>query len=316
MKVMRKIIEWIKTHKLATILVIVVVYLLLRGSFVRPLSLSRKVQRTAPGSSFGGAAGLSPGGPVVNLRPGVSLEAPELSFKEDVATTVPAGERLVITNSNISLLVEDVRQVGDRIVDYAVSQGGFMVSTSYNRPTESPFATITVRVPSAKFDEGMDFFRSLAIKVTNENLVGTDVTEEFIDIEARIATLEKTKAKFEEILERAEKVDEILRVQREIINMQTQIDALKGRRDALEKNAELSKITVYLSTDELALPYTPDKTFRPGVVFKLAVRGLLNTLRIIGSAAIWVGVYSVVWAPALIIIFVYRKWRRRKQPQS
>jgi hypothetical protein len=169
-------------------------------------------------------------------------------------------------------------------------------------------------VPSAKFDEAMDFFRSLAIKVTNENLVGTDVTEEFIDIEARIATLEKTKAKFEEILEKAEKVDEILRVQREIINMQTQIDALKGRRDALEKNAELSKITVYLSTDELALPYTPDKTFRPGVVFKLSIRSLLNTLRIIGSAAIWVGVYSVVWLPALIIIYVYRRWIRRKQP--
>ncbi|MCH7640921.1 DUF4349 domain-containing protein [Patescibacteria group bacterium] len=310
---MKRITEWIKTHKLVTALAIVVVYLLLKGSLVRPLSLSR--QAPAPSrSSFGGAAGLSPGRPIVNLRPGVGLEAPELSFQQDVATTVPADERLVITNSNISLLVEDVRQVGKGIVDYAVSQGGFMVSTSYNRPTESPFATITVRVPSAKFDEGMDFFRSLAIKVTNENLIGTDVTEEFVDIEARIATLEKTKAKFEEILEKAEKVDEILRVQREIINMQTQIDTLKGRRDALEKNAELSKITVYLSTDELALPYTPDKTFRPGVVFKLAVRALLNTLRIIGSAAIWAGVYSVVWAPALITVFVYRRWRRKKQP--
>ncbi|MFV1917710.1 MAG: DUF4349 domain-containing protein [Patescibacteria group bacterium] len=314
---MGRVIEWIKIHKLVTVLGIVVVYLLLRDSLVRPLSLSRQAQRTAPpGSSFGGVAGTSPGGPIANLRPGAGLEVSELSFKEDVASSVPAGERLVITNSNISLLVEDVRQVGDRIVDYAVSQGGFMVSTSYNRPTESPFATITVRVPSAKFDEGMDFFRSLAIKVTNENLVGTDVTEEFVDIEARIATLEKTKAKFEEILEKAEKVDEILRVQREIINMQTQIDVLKGRRGALEKNAELSKITVYLSTDELALPYTPDKTFRPGVVFKLAVRGLLNALRIIGSAAIWVGVYSVVWLPALIIIFAYRRWRKKKQPQS
>jgi len=313
---MRKIVEWVRTHKLATAVIVVVLFYLYRTFFGISLSSLSISQAPAPSrSSFGGVAGTSPEGATVNLRPGVGLEAPE-SFQQDVATTVPTDERLVITNSNISLLVEDVRQVGDRIVDYAVSQGGFMVSTSYNRPTESPFATITVRVPSAKFDEGMDFFRSLAIKVTNENLVGTDVTEEFVDIEARIATLEKTKAKFEEILEKAEKVDEILRVQREIINMQTQIDALKGRRDALEKNAELSKITVYLSTDELALPYTPDKTFRPGVVLKLAVRALLNTLRIIGSAAIWVGVYAVVWLPVLIIIFVYRRWKKKKQPQS
>ena len=227
-----------------------------------------------------------------------------------------SSSRVVIKNSNLSLLVKDVRKTGDQILDFVKSKGGYMVSTSYNRPDESPFATITVRVPAKDLDESLTFFRSLAIKVTSENLVGDDVTEEFTDIKERIATLEKTKSKFESILEKTINVQEILAVQREIINIQQQIDSLKGQNKAIEQNAALTKVTVFLSTDELALPYTPDKTFRPNVVFKQAVRSLLDNLRVAGETLIWVGVYSVIWVPALMILLFYKRWRKKRQALS
>ena len=227
-----------------------------------------------------------------------------------------SSSRVVIKNSNLSLLVKDVRKTGDQILDFVKSKGGYMVSTSYNRPDESPFATITVRVQAKDLDESLTFFRSLAIKVTSENLVGDDVTEEFTDIKERIATLEKTKSKFESILEKTINVQEILAVQREIINIQQQIDSLKGQNKAIEQNAALTKVTVFLSTDELALPYTPDKTFRPNVVFKQAVRSLLDNLRVAGEALIWVGVYSVILVPALMILLFYKRWRKKRQALS
>ena len=55
---------------------------------------------------------------------------------------------------------------------------------------------------------------------------------------------------------------------------QSQIDSYKGQQDALKKNAQLAKLTIYLSTDEIALPYAPSETFRPQIIFKLAVRGI------------------------------------------
>ncbi|KPJ70501.1 hypothetical protein AMJ51_01675 [Microgenomates bacterium DG_75] len=117
-------------------------------------------------------------------------------------------------------------------------------------PEEAPFATVIVRVPADNFRATLDFFRSLAVKVTSERILGTDVTDEYVDIEARLATLEKTKVKFEEIMEKATEVQDILNVQREIIRLQDQIDALKGRQKYLEQTAKLAKITAYLSTDE------------------------------------------------------------------
>lgn len=89
--------------------------------------------------------------------------------------------------------------------------------------------------------------------------------------------------------------------------MQYQIDALIGQKEAIEKNVELTKITLYLSTDELSLPYTPDDKFRPNVVFKLAVRSLVKSLIGVGKGLIWIGVYGVIWLPILVVILLVRK---------
>ena len=156
-----------------------------------------------------------------------------------------------------------------------------MVSSSLTQPEEAPYAVVVVRIPSNNFRSILDNFRQMAIKVTSENITGRDVTDEYVDIEARLTTLEKTKARFEEIMDQAVKIDDILRVQREIISLQSQIDNLKGRQQMLEQTAALSRITIYLSTDEIALPYTPSDTFRPTVIIKQAIRSLiLNLLKI------------------------------------
>jgi hypothetical protein len=96
------------------------------------------------------------------------------------------------------------------------------------------------------------------------------------------------------------------------VSLQDQIDVLKGRQKYLEQTAKLSKITVYLSSDEFALPYVPAKPFRPETIFKQAVRSLVLTLRDLAKAGIWIGVYSIVWLPVLVIILLVRKWRKRK----
>jgi hypothetical protein len=143
--------------------------------------------------------------------------------------------------------------------------------------------------------------------VVDENVSGRDVTDQYVDLEARLTTLNKTKAKFEEILDRATQVQDLLNVQRELINLQSQIDSIKGQQQYLSQSAKLSKVTVYLSTDEFALPYSPGQPWRPNVVFKLAVRSLVSTLRGAGTAAIWIGVYSPIWAPILAVIWVIKK---------
>ena len=93
------------------------------------------------------------------------------------------------------------------------------------------------------------------------------------------------------------------------MHQQSQIDNLKGQQKYFEQSAKLSKITIYLSTDELALPYAPTNEWRPAVIFKEAVRSLLGTIRSIGSLIIWAGVYIPILIPVLLIIRYIKKKR-------
>ena len=303
---MQKIIGWIKQNKLATILLALVTGYLLFKNFLPPVYRLFSFRQTPSGQGLVGEKmelGMAPRSIILPSQPGYA-PAPEVE------------DRLVIQQSTLSLLVEKVTEAQKAINEKVKQLGGYMVNSSVTHPEEVEAATgsIAIRVPQEKLDEVLDYFRNLAVKVVSENLVGRDVTDEYVDIEARLATLLKTKVKFEEILEKAERVDDILRVQRELVNLQTQIDNLKGRQNYLEKSAQMSKVTVYLATDELSLPYAPSQVWRPKVIFKRAIRSLVSTARKLGTALIWLGIYSVIWVPILVVWLVLR--RRKKKLAS
>jgi len=226
---------------------------------------------------------------------------------DSYAPTPQITDRLVIQNSYLSLLVENVVETRKKVIDHAVANGGYMVNAETNNPQDAPTGTITIRIPSDKLESTLDTLRGWSIKVVSENLVGTDVTDQYVDVEARIETLEKTKAAMEDILSQATVISDLTNITRELISIQSQIDALKGRQQSLEENAKLAKITIYLSTDEIALPYAPSETFRPQVIFKLAIRSLITHLRALGSMGIWFAVYAVVWVPVLLILYLLNK---------
>lgn len=290
-------IDWLKRHKLSLLLFLVIVYLVGRqSSGIRPLSQSTMMSSGGVGEdSFASKS-----------APLVSSLLPSRNF-----TPTTEADRLVVQESNLSLVVKDVRESSDKAIDWAKSVGGYMVSSSLSQPKEVPYAYVVLRIPAKDLKPAIEYFRSLSIKVSSENLLGTDVTDEYTDIAARLDTLNKTKAKFEEILSKATAVQDILTVQRELISIQDQIDSLKGRQDYLEKTAELAKISLHLSTDEFSLPYAPTGSFRPAVIFKQAVRSLVGTLRGGAKLLIWGGVYSPIWLLILGVIWFFKRLKKK-----
>ncbi|MBI2641414.1 DUF4349 domain-containing protein [Candidatus Roizmanbacteria bacterium] len=298
---MGRLLNWIKTHKLTSLLLIIVAY------FVYSQFFGGLTRRTAlyESADSGVAMKSAPGSLNFDI-PRIGGIAPSY---DEAAPAPDVKNRLVVQESYLSLLVNNVTEVREQIIQKADQLGGYMVNSNLNNPQDAPTATVTVRVPSTKLQEGLQAFRGLAVKVISENLSGQDVTDEYVDNEARLATLEKTKKKFEEILDKATNVQDILTVQREIITLQSQIDSVKGQQNYLEKNAQMAKLTLYLSTDELALPYAPSEAWRPEVIFKQAVRSLIGNLRKLGTFVIWLAVYSVILIPVFLVAYFLRKRR-------
>lgn len=293
------LVSWFKSHKLISLLILVIAFLIWK-QYRPPLVLNNLVTQR----SFGESAST------LSLKSQNSLNSPISSISKVPPTD--SADRLIIQETSLSLVVKDVASSLSQIQSQAESLGGFLVNSHLSQPEEAGNGAITVRIPSEKLAEALTAFRSAGLRVVDEQVNGRDVTDQYVDLDSHLVTLEKTKTKFEEILNRAVNVPEILSVQREIISLQSQIDSFKGQKEYLKKSADLSKITVYLSTDEFSLPYAPKEAWRPEVIVKLAVRALVTDLRKIAAAVIWIAVFTPIWLPILLIIV----WRVNKSSSS
>ncbi len=294
-------IEWAKTHKLVSLLILVVLYL----AFSRNSGYTPLMQRNGEIGTL--SYGTSPMVGTTKVAP--SRLATDV-YQESV--DYAASNRRVVTESFLSLQVADVPASVADIKSKAESLKGFMVNASVSRPEEAASGSITIRVPITESDEMIAYLKENSIKVVNEDVQGRDITDQYQDIETRLATLQKNKARFEVIMDEAKTINEILQVQGQIFQLQDQIDSLIGQRDYLKNTSETVKITAYLATDEFALPYVPDTSWRPAVVFKEAVRSLIMDLRSLGTKAIWIAVYTVIWVPVLLLLIVTRRyWKMR-----
>lgn len=300
-------LNWVRNNKLASVLILFVLYLLFAGKQSTPLMWHTKSQNLMY-SDVGVTNGMM-GMAVEESMPAKMMVD---SFMPESVSPEPSA-RMTVTENYLSLQVSDVSQTISEIKSKTESLSGFMVNSNVSRPDESANGSITVRVPVSQADTMIQFLKDNSIKVVSENVQGRDVTDQYQDIDSRLSTLTKNKARFEEIMNQAESVNEILQVQNQIFQLQSQIDRLIGQQQYLKDTSETVKITIYLSTDEYSLPYIPDTSWRPGAVLKEAIRSLILDIRGLANKLIWITVYAVIWIPLAIIgVVIIRSWKSRK----
>lgn len=309
---MNKISNWIQQNKILTAIIVIALvylgYINFYGLYPRHMSKNSFVESVTSSVGYADdmAMSVSPMMADRGIMPPV--------YPED-SVSIEQTDRKVVAESYLSMLVKDVVGTLGSIRQITESAGGFVVNSSMNQPTETSTGSIVVRVPSQQVPTVLESIRGLAVKVTMETTTGYDVTDQYTDYQARLATLEATLAKFEVLFDQATEVTDTLEVQRAIIQTQDQIDHITGRLEYLEQVSASSKITINLSTDELALPYAPDDAWRPMVVFKTAVRALVTDIRSLGSGLIWLAVYSPILIGGVIILLVGRLVIKRRNRQ-
>ncbi len=189
-----------------------------------------------------------------NVEPRETVVNQPVSLKDSEAANIAsqALERKIIRNANLTVEVTSPGDSQHKIVSIAESHQGFVVTSEANQRSvedkSRPEMTVNlvVRVPAAQFNQVMDEIRAVGARVIQEKVTGQDVTEEFMDLEARIKNQKALELQFLEIMKRAGKVDDALSVQRQLAEVRTEIEKLEGRRRFLENQSSLSTINVTL----------------------------------------------------------------------
>ena len=223
----------------------------------------------------------------------------------------PASERKIIQTASLEIEVKDFQSSFDAVVEIVERSEGFVSdSRVYTTGTgastgagERKKAMITVRVPKDNFLAVLSEIERLGT-VKSKHTSGEDVTEEFIDLNARLNNSERQERRLLEILETAEEVKDVLEVEQELWRVRSEIESLTGRKKYLENRVELATVSVLLHEPE---PITQSWGLRDA--FRSAFRGFVSVVR---GLVILVG-YAL---PILILLglgwLVLRlQWRKR-----
>jgi len=222
--------------------------------------------------------------------------------------TTSTQDRMIVRTGDIAVVVEDVIQARDEIAQLAARFDGYVVSSQISGEEAEMRGQISIRVPDEKFDQALTELRNLAVRVKSESTNSQDVTEEYIDLEARLKNAEATEKQYLAILEKATDVEDILKVYDYLSQVRQQIEQIKGQMQYLERTASMSYISVSLEPQASAKPIV-HAGWNALETLKSAVRGLVRTGQVLGVIAIWLLIFIPIWGTVLGIIL----WRRHKR---
>ena len=182
--------------------------------------------------------------------------------------------------------------------------GGFVLSTS-TRNDRSASSNVVLRIPAESFERALTELEGLG-DVKAEEISGEDVSQEFVDMEARVRNLEAQEAVLLRLMDRAVSVADTIRVQRELQGVQLEIERLTGRLRYLEDLTAMS--TISLSLVEVGAPGHKPPT---GVLAKAWERAVDGALAIVSAVIIGTGVLLPIAVMAAIAFLVLRALRPR-----
>jgi hypothetical protein len=234
-------------------------------------------------------------------------------------TVVP--DRKVIRNAELTLELDSPVEAQRRIASIAEAHGGFVVTSETRQDDHagnrqsSQIVSVEMRVPAGQFDAVINAVHGVGGHVRDEKVSGKDVTEEYIDLEARLKAQRALETQILEIMKRAQKVSDALEVNEQLAQVRGEIERLEGRRRFLENQSSLStiKITIQppaplVSAETTGFFTNIRRAFGDGVDFAAAL--LVGLVRVVVTL---LPVAVLIFLPAwLAWRYARRRFRRAK----
>lgn len=279
-----------------------------------PLFLALLLSLSACGSSSGGTASSAAAGDASadNGWAEAAMDAADTAGGADFSA-VRRNAKLIL-NADLSLETQDFEKSAADIEKMTAEAGGYIESSGTYGDTGSRSANYTLRVPQEKFEQ---FYAQLGenMHVVSRSRSSEDVTEQYTDIETRLATLQTKHERLLSLLEKADKMEDIIALENALADCEYEIDSLTGSKRRYDDLVGFS--TFYINLREVqTLTATADGTgfgAQLTQAAKTGARGLADVVRgtILGVVMFWPAVILVIAGTAAGVILHRRRKAKR-----
>ena len=244
----------------------------------------------------------------------VGAPAPKEGIPNPVAFN---ADRNLILTANISMRAKDPWATSERAAAIAVAFGGDVLGLAQAGNGEDRRANLTIRVPASRFDDALNQIKQLEGEVATANVDTKDVTDQFVDLQARLAAKQSEEQRYLALLNRANTIDEILKVDAAITNVRTQVEQLTAQINSIKSRTEFS--TIVLSVTPLTVLPGVDNTAKgwdPAKTLARALAAVSALFQVVADLAIWALVFGFVPLIGLAVVAVATRGRHASAPTA
>jgi len=149
--------------------------------------------------------------------------------------------RELIRTARVTVAVDDFEAANERLTEYARSTGGFVGDSS--RRVNGEGGRVTLRIPTGNYSEALAFVNETGTVRASEQST-RDVTDQVVDLEARLENLRSEREQLRTLYQRANTTEDVLAVQQELSRVQTEIERTEAQLQQLERQVAFTTITV------------------------------------------------------------------------
>jgi hypothetical protein len=189
--------------------------------------------------------------------------------------------------------------------------GGLVDQSNRSGTGEEAVASITFRLPVAKWDAALPALRKIGSKVLSEQTGSTDVTSQVIDLNARIDNLKTTEAALQAIMARATAIPDVIAVETQLSDTQGQIEQLTAQRDHLADQAAMSTLTVTFQMPAKTVTTQATQDWTLGSQVDEAGAALVRIGQGLATFAVWSVLVVFPLGLAVLILIGVAKLTRR-----
>jgi uncharacterized protein DUF4349 len=236
----------------------------------------------------------------------------QVNYQMQDETYNTQDKRMIIRSGTMSIEADNYNDTESKVKQIVNSLNGYVTnSTSQLNASGKKQGSITIRVSSAKFDELISQLSGIG-KVMNQNISGKDVTEEYMDADARLRTQRELESRLLKLLsEKTSTLSAIVEVEQKLAAVRENIEKTEGRMKYLKDQASYSTITV--SVYEPAMLTTSSGG---GFFYELGEsisRGLTGFTKVMSGLITFIIAMSPVIALILLILFFVRRYFRKRK---
>ena len=169
---------------------------------------------------------------------------------QPVAQGVTTLDRMTVRTGEQQVQVDSPVVIARRVEHIVQEAGGYLERSS---ASSNGNARVEGRVPAAELDGIMDEVAGLG-KEKQRRITGTDVTDQYTDLEARLRSNIALRDRLQQLLGRAATLDEVLGLEKQIARLQADIDGLQARLDQLKSQTQLASLSVSLERKRVLGP--------------------------------------------------------------